>query len=256
MRRLVYVALTVALAMSCSIKEDRTDCPCRLVLDFSEIDTSIVKYLDVLATNDGDVAFRDRVLAEDFKDEYVRDVPHGEMRVNVWCLGEERIDDEHGVVIPYGCECPVLYMRSFVADTRDQLCRETVQVHKNFCRLTVLVEGAEEFLYSLTFKGNVDGYSLDGLPSEGDFACVAYPGESGNLQAGLPRQVDASLVLEVDDGTSVLKTFALGEYIVNGGYDWTAEVLEDVTVTLNYQMTYVKISISGWDREYFYNIIL
>ena len=60
MRRLVYVALTVALAMSCSIKEDRTDCPCRLVLDFSEIDTSIVKYLDVLATNDGDVAFRDR----------------------------------------------------------------------------------------------------------------------------------------------------------------------------------------------------
>ena len=102
----------------------------------------------------------------------------------------------------------------------------------------------------------MDEYSLDGLPSEGDFACVAYPGESGNLQAGLPRQVDASLVLEVDDGTSVLKTFALGEYIVNGGYDWTAEELEDVTVTLNYQMTYVKISISGWDREYFYNIIL
>lgn len=256
MERLVYIALTMALVLSCSVKEDRTGCPCRLVLDFSEIDTAVVKSLDILATHGGNVVFRDRVRARDFDAGFVRDVPHGDVRLNVWCIGEERIDDKHGVVIPYGCECPVLYMRSFLADTRGELCRETVQVHKNFCRLTVLVKGIEKPVYSLTFKGNVDGYRLDGLPSEGDFACVAYPGESGNLQAGLPRQVDASLVLEVDDGTSVLKTFALGEYIVDGGYDWTAEELEDLTVVLDYQITYVKVTISGWDKEYFYNIIL
>lgn len=256
MGRLFYMALTMAFAISCSIKEDRTDCPCSLVLDFSEIDTALVKSLDVLATCDGVMLFRDSISARDFKNEFIRDVPHGDVRLNVWCIGEKRIDNEHGVVIPYGCECPLLYMKSFVADTRGEVCRETVKVHKNFCRLTVLVEGIEDPLYSLTFKGNVDGYSLDGLPSEGDFSCVAYPGENGDLQAGLPRQTDASLVLEVDDGTSVLKTFALGEYIVNGGYDWTAEELEDLTVTLDYQITYIKVIVSGWDKEYFYNIIL
>lgn len=256
MERLIYLVLIVALTLSCSIKEDRTECPCRLVLDFSEIDTTFVKSLDVLATHEGEIVFRDRVPLKDFEHEFIRDVPHGDVRLSVWCIGDEYIDDRHGVVIPYGCECPVLYMKSFLADTRGELCRETVLVHKNYCRLTVEVKGAEESLYSLTFKGNVDGYSLDGLPSEGDFASVAYPDESGCLQTGLPRQVDASLLLEVDDRTSVLKTFALGEYIINGGYDWTAEELEDLTVTLDYQVTYIKVSISGWDKEYFYNIIL
>ena len=256
MGRLVYIALTLALAVSCSIKEDRTDCPCRLVLDFSQIDTAFVKSLDILATCGGEIVFRDSVSARDFEEEFIRDVPHGDVRLNVWCIGEKRIDDEHGVVIPYGCECPVLYMKSFVADTRGELCREIVHVHKNFCRLTVLVEGTDDPLYSLTFKGNVDGYNLDGLPSTGDFACVAYPGNGGDLQAGLPRQVDASLLLEVDDGTSILKTFALGEYIINGGYDWTAVELEDLTITLDYQVTYIRITVSGWDKEYFYNIVL
>ena len=256
MRRLVYIALTVILAVSCSVKEDREECPCRLVLDFSEIDTTLVKSLDIMATFEGGVVVRDSVMARDFDEDFVRDVPHGDVRLNVWCIGEKRIDIEHGVVIPYGCECPVLYMKSMVVDTRGESCQETIHVHKNFCRLTVLVTGAEELPYSLTFKGNVDGYQLDGLPSEGDFSCVAYPGDNGDLQAGLPRQMDASLLLEVDDGTSVLKTFALGEYIVSGGYDWTAQELEDLTVTLDYQITYIRITVSGWDKEHFYNIIL
>ena len=256
MRRWVYIALLVAFTGGCSIKENREDCPCRLVLDFSEIDTVLVKSLNVLATCNGKTVFSDHVSANDFAEEYVREVPHGDVRLNVWCVGEERIDDRLGVVIPYGCECPVLYMKSFVADTRGEVCRENVLLHKNFCRLTVLLEGVEEPPYSLTFKGNVDGYRLDGRPSEGDFSCVAYPGEEGSLQAGLPRQLDASLVLELDDGTSVQKTFALGEYIVNSGYDWTAEELEDLTVTLDFQITYVKITVAGWEKEYFYNIIL
>ena len=256
MGRLFYIALTIAVAVSCSIKENRADCPCRLILDLSDIDTVLVKSLDILATYDGGMLFRESIMARDFKDEFVRDVPHGEVRLNVWYIGEEHIDNEQGVVIPYGCECPLLYMKSFVADTMGELCRETVMVHKNFCRLTVVVEGVEEPPYSITFKGNVDGYSLDGFPSEGEFSCVAYPGTEGNLQAGLPRQVDASLLLEVDDGTSVLKTFALGEYIISSGYDWTAEELEDLTVTLDYQLTQISIMVSGWDKEYFYNIIL
>ena len=188
--------------------------------------------------------------------EYICDVPHGDLRLNVWYITEERIDNEFGVVIPYGCECPVLYMASFMVDTWGESCREVVRVHKNYCRLTVVVEGVDDPPYSLTFKGNVDGYKLNGLPSEGDFACVAYPGEEGKLQAGLPRQVDDSLILEVDDGTTVLKTFALGEYIIKGGYDWTTEELQDLTITLDYQITYIKIAISAWDNEYFYNVIL
>ena len=256
MIRSICIALIVVMSVACSVKENRENCPCKLVLDFSEIDTSLVKSLNILATCDGDVAYSGQVSAIDFEREYVCDVPHGDLRLNVWCVSEERIDNELGVVIPYGCECPVLYMNSLMIDTWGESCREVVHVHKNYCRLTIVVEGVEDPPYSLTFKGNVDGYKLNGLPSEGAFACVAYPGEEGRLQAGLPRQVDDSLVLEVDDGTTVLKTFALGEYIIKGGYDWTTRELQDLTVTLDYQITYIKIAISAWDNEYFYNVIL
>ena len=38
----VCVVLAAALA-SCSVKENRNDCPCSLMLDFSEVDSVVVK---------------------------------------------------------------------------------------------------------------------------------------------------------------------------------------------------------------------
>lgn len=256
MRGIFTAALVVLFLGSCSVKEDRYSCPCRLSLDFSGVDTDVVGPVFLLATLDGEVVFSDSVGAAAVKEDYVREVPHGNLRVNAWCAPRERIDEENGVVIPFGCECPPIYMHSFMADTRGEVCHEKVTMSKNHCRLTVRVEGCEEMPYSLTFRGNVDGYDLDGLPSDGDFACVAYPGEAGSSEAVLPRQLDSSLMLEVDDGTSVAKTFAVGEYILASGYDWSSENLEDVTIVLDYYLTYITISVQEWDKEYIYDITL
>lgn len=249
-----YVALfvAVALAAGCSVKEDREACPCRLVLDFGDVDTAIVKSLNVQAVCEGEVVFGDVVYADDFGAEYVREVPRGVLKINVWSGG----DEGYGMVIPYGCECPPIYMGSVMADARGETCREYIDVCKNHCRLTVLVEGMTDVPYSFTFRGNVSGYGSDGSPSYGDFSCVAYPGLTGESQAVLPRQLDSSLLLDVDDGTAATKTFALGEHIAASGYDWTLEDLADMTVVLNYYITYVRIIIQKWDKEFVYDIIL
>lgn len=253
----VFVVLAAFLLMSgCSVKEDRTDCPCRLVLDFRNIDTSVVSSLNLLAVMDGEPVFQDVVGSDAFDSEYIRYVPHGDVRINIWAGAQESIVVRQGVVIPYGCECPPIFMHSFVADTRGESWHENVCMHKNHCRLTVQMDGVSEIPYSLTLKGNVDGYGLDGGPSTGDFSCVAYPGAEGESHVLLPRQMDASLLLEVDDGTSALKTFAIGEYIVSSGYDWNAQDLADIAVTLDYYITDIRISVQGWDKEYTYNITL
>jgi hypothetical protein len=72
--------------------------------------------------------------------------------------------------------------------------------------------------------------------------------------AVLPRQIDASLMLEVDDGKGGYKAFALGQYIVSSGYDWTAEDLEDITVTLDYALTEIRLVIGGWESVYEYEM--
>lgn len=252
MRTFVALFVVVALAAGCSVKEDREACPCRLVLDFGSVDTAVVKSLNIQAVCDGNVVFEDVLYADDFDSEYVRDVPRCVLKINVWSGG----DEGYGMVIPYGCECPPIYMGSVLADACGETCCKYIEVHKNHCRLTVLVEGMADVPYCFTFRGNVSGYGFDGRPSYGDFSCVAYPGLTGESQAVLPRQLDSSLLLDVDDGTAATKTFALGEHIAACGYDWTSEELSDMTIVLNYYITYVRIIIQGWDKEFVYDMTL
>ena len=45
----LVVLLTVLAAVGCSVKENRQNCPCRLMLDLTSIDTSSVKVLNIHA---------------------------------------------------------------------------------------------------------------------------------------------------------------------------------------------------------------
>ena len=249
----VFFLLVFFMAAGCSVKEDRQECPCRLVMDFSEVDTSLVGEVNVVAVFSGSIVFSDRIVKEDFSGEYVREVPRCAMHVNVWG-GEGTDDDLH---IPYGCECPRLYTHFFEPDTGREEWREKVSLKKNHCRLTVLLEGREDMPYSLTFRGNIDGYGYDGFPSGGDFACVAYPSADGGSQVVVPRQKDSSLLLDVEDMESaVSRTFAIGEYMAAAGYDWTKAELEDAVVVIDYYLTGIRITFKEWDKDYTYDIIL
>jgi len=263
--------MCVALVAGCSVKEDRSECPCVLMLDLTELDTAYVKSVNVLAVSADGVVLDDYVSAADFEAGYRKEVPHGFIQVNVWSDGGGTVggsgvrSEDSGVQgrdagrivhIPYGVECPPVYLHSFVADTRGEACRECVHLNKNHCRLTVMMPDGSYVPYSLTFKGMVDGYDIRGMPSGGDFSCVAYPSDVGESCVVLPRQVDNSLVMEVDDGVPHTKRFAIGEYLDKGGYDWNAASLADVTVILDYTLTVVTIRIVGWEKEYVYDVIL
>ena len=82
----------------------------------------------------------------------------------------------------------------------------------------------------------------DNLPGSRETALVR--------ELSLPRQKDASLKLSVLEKTSVLKTFALGNYICQSGYDWTAENLQDIVVKIDYACTRVSIVVGPWEHSY------
>ena len=254
----VWIVFLVGVAMitACSVKEEREECPCTLMLDFSGLDGEAVKSVSVVAVSADGLVLNERVGAESFGQKYVRKVPHGFIQVSVWSGDQRGVYGENIVHIPYGLECPPVHLYSFLADTRGESCSEKVLLNKNYCGLTVMMADGTYVPYSLTFKGGINGYDMSGKPSSGEFACVAYPAENGDSKAMLPRQIDDSLILEVDDGVPHLKRFALGEYLRRAGYDWTLPSLEDVTVVLDYSLTSVTIQISGWDKEDVYNIIL
>lgn len=252
--------MTCILCMSvfagCSIKEDRSVCPCRLVLDFSDVDTLTVRAADLMVSSSDGLIFKDSVDFAAVGKEYVADVPHGELMVNVWSGAEGFHDEDEGIVIPFGYGCPPVFMHSSSVDAVGEICREKVVMHKNHCRLSVEVKGRDDVPYSLTVRGNVCGYMTDGSPAEGAFSCVAYPDGGGKVTVSLPRQLDNSLLLDIDDGSGIMKTFALGEYIAASGYDWTAPDLEDLSIVVDYFATVLTIHVRWWDKEYEFDIVL
>lgn len=246
--------LSVCLLAGC-IKEDRTACPCRLVLDFSDVDTSVVRSADLLMRSDEGFDYSDRIDVSGFES-YMVTVPRSQLSVYAWAGAGHCLGTDMSVTIPYGEECPRVFLHVSQPDADCELVEEKVVLRKNHCVLTVQVEKGEDYPFILTVKGKVNGYGRDFKPSVGDFSCRAFPDTSGLCHVVLPRQLDSSLILEVDDGTESVKTFAIGESVIAGGYDWTAPELDDVTVMLDYSLTEVALEIVEWNSEHIYDVII
>lgn len=259
MRRMSFVLCAiVALCVfaGCSVKEDRSLCPSRMVLDFTGLDTDMIGSVCLLGTGPDGIVLRDHVKSSDFDKTYVREMPYGKLRLNFWSGADGYISDKDGLVIPFGDECPAVYMSSSEHEVVEERWEHKVSLKKNYCCITVAVIGMDTMPYGLSLSGNVKGYGLDGSPLEGEYGFIAYPGEDGKAVIRVPRQLDASLMLIVDDSNMVRKSFALGEYIAESGYDWTADELEDISVTLDFSVSYSTLIINKWDEEYVFDIVL
>ena len=250
------VTSVVMLVLSCSVKEDRDVCPCRLFLDLGDVDTSVVKYAELVLTASDGFCSRDTLDVENIRDGYAADVPRGSVGVGVYWGAAGSVGDDGRLGIDYGNECPQVYMHSSLISADGESVVERVRMRKNHCIMTIRVQSETDFPFRLEAKGLVDGYESGGEPSNGDFMYAMYVDDEGKCQLGLPRQTDNSLVLEVHDRTGVLRSFALGEYVMASGYDWAAEDLQDMTVSLDYALTSVMISVEDWDEEYVFNVVM
>lgn len=246
----------IILYGGCSVKEDRTACPCRILLDFSGVDTSVVTAVDILVNASGGFVHEKCLQADDLTAIHTVSVPQGTVNINVSAGADGMVSDDGTLVIPYGSECPEVYMHCSGFEALGELVRHDVSLKKDHCVLTVYVKADEEFPFDLSLRGNVNGFTRLGNPSEGKFMCSAGYGSDGGFRAVIPRQIDSSLKLEVNDGSEMLKVFALGEYLEASGYDWGAVNLENVTVSLDYSLTRLTVLVEGWDNEYSYDVII
>ena len=212
--------------VSCSIKEDRGDCPCRLMLDFSENDTVSVRSAMLLLNASEGFSLADTLQCVDFDEEYQALVPCGNVNVMAWYGGEGYVTGKTGLRIPYGEDCPEIYMSFFNVEAEGEVLRREVRLQKNHCKATLYVQSEEMFPYRLVVRGDVGGYGSDGTPSVGEFMYELELSEDMVGWVILPRQIDESLSLEVWEGDSVLKVFTLGRYISAVGYDWSLENLD------------------------------
>lgn len=235
-------AFIFCLVPGCSIKEDRDSCPWVLTLNMSEVEDDD---FDALMVGVYGVSELSDTLSPPFEEEYVFYLERGSNEVSIASVAT----DNGSTVIGYGSDCPELWLWYREWNFYGEAAADTVKMHKQYCCLTLKAVSAledESYPFALVVTGNVSGYERDGTPVEGDFYVIRNPSSQGWCSLNLPRQTDNSLRLELMSESETVRTFAIGEYIAESGYDWDAEDLEDITMEIDFAKTTIKLSTDRW----------
>ena len=240
-----------AILISCSVKEERGGCPCRLEVDISEaspsggIVSSRIETRESVMTINTDPATESLLTA---------DVPKG--YVNVTCIQGIRSNRNDGtdVIIPEGFEADsiMVSLNKILCSGENASCK--AMFHKNWATLTILEanEPGRAYPYDIHIRGNINGLRLlSGKPLEGSFHCEASRHTSeGTVLARIPRQKPdgKGLTLELvpfrEDGIG--KVYDLSDLISSSGYDWTTEDLNDIRLYIDHAGCLTGIRVIDW----------
>ena len=239
--RIAVLAMAAGLFVSCSIKSDRSDCPCRL----SIVMPSPPERMELTMLRGGERRLDTVLFASDFD---------GGVCSFAITKGKYVFSAHDGCEnVAQGSQADSLYAWSSVSEldaTGDELTLYP-GLGKQFATLFVeiLTEDSGECDCDLVFGGEIDGLDITSLlPVRGLFRYRPERESSGEYSVRIPRQNASgeglSLELSDDDGHSVLLPIA--RYVSSTGYDWTEESLKDIYVSVNCAFSGFGIDIEDW----------
>ena len=155
-------------------------------------------------------------------------------------------DGECWFRIREGSSCPEIWTAHSRVNTGSDRAVVHCNLRKNHCRIRIIFKGTGS--YAFRARGNVCGYGYDGEPYPGNFLADAEADEDGSLYVCVPRQYDNSLMLDLISGDGGVRSFAIGNYLAESGYDWGSDDLHDATITIDYAATAVTFTIDKWSR--------
>ena len=257
LRACLALAAGLALLHGCSIREDRTQCPRYVTVDLSEVRAQELMdegyetlHLGLVPATDAGLmsAGRTSLPLESLPREVEFETSREELRLWGICCDALDYSGEGEIIIPKGSACPSFYgFRAIVAESGDTVV--PMQLHKDFCNVSIRFREGYSRSCGYSISGTVCGCDGEGNPIDGEFEHNLEPDADGNCSVCIPRQKDGSLRLRISGGEEVLRVFAIGEYILQSGYDWTAADLEDISVTVSFVSSTATFSIDMWQKS-------
>lgn len=248
-KRLCISLLAFGGLASCTVKEDRAECPCRLSVLI--VDGRAEKTPLTFAVSGAKTILEERLSGGSAQLVDAFEIPRGLWQSFVYAgLSEGRLQ---GAVarIPQGMASDPLYAGASALDATGEEVSSQLDLHKQYAAVTL---DLREFLTSeagveLVARGNVNGMDLALLaPVKGPFECALEPVEDRVYRFLAPRQLDASLELGIVFPGEPEYTFPLGAAIAGQGYDWTAADLQDITLALSLAQLDFGIDVRAWEE--------
>lgn len=272
-RSLMIKSLCSAFVLaSCSVKEDRSSCPCILRLDVSDGERFQEKgFMLQIASGNSAVEVRENVSVYDFPKGYDILVSKGLKSVSALLghagcrLSGTRLTAGEGKYFE-----PVFFYNGLVP-CLEETASDTVRLHKEFAGLIVEFVDFEnrKFNLDLYVVSPVNGFDIQrARPLKGEmkarlisdkdkasyeawmpFSDIDTLGRSNRLFRFLvPRQNDGTLVLEIlRKSGEILDTLPIGQMLMDVGYNWENKDLDDAIIRIDSSKSEINIVISDWE---------
>ena len=243
----LLAGLLAGLLPSCSIKEDRGECPCWLQVYAG--DAGALAPVLTLSLWNGDELCRETVPTEASL-VLDRAVPKGAVTVSAHTPLHRMRREGSLLLIPDGSECDSLFAHHGVVSCGGEAARDTVRLRAQFAVVNIAVVNLEPgvaYPYDLVVRSTVDGYDLlGGSPHAGSHSLPLRPVSEGVYRFRVPRQADGSMMLDLLMGGTLIDSLPIGEHLVRAGYDWTAPELPEIRIEVDYGRSEPHIVIEPW----------
>lgn len=255
-RKLICCALGFVLLGSCSVKSDRTQCPTLLCLDLSGGDE---KSMDIyIKGSDTPYRHATRISKEAGENAQVSfEIDKGKTSI-VAVSGLHECFIEDGTLFgPDGGPMDEIFAFSADFEAEGDVKLIDGELHRQSAFLFLDIAGSDEdnYPFYVGVKSNTCGLDLMSLsPVKGGFSAMLHPILGVSHRICLPRQADDSLSLEfydsqmLRDASAPVESLDIGLIISESGYDWNAEDLDDIYVSLDYSDASVSVRVMPWHR--------
>lgn len=240
-KRALFPFLVFLCLCSCTVLEDRSSCPCTLSL----VPLSFSGRVHIMLEAPG--GFLREEWVEDLDGESFR-IPAEMLRCCVVQGAEPGPDGSW--IIPLSEDCPELRVYKSRIDARRAAVTDTVVLHKYFCVMDICIDpSGPGGVGRVQVRSTTAGYDRYGESLQGVFCHSPSPLGGGSFRLRLPRQLSSDLEIDVEflSGSRVL--FPLGVYLDSLGYDWSAEDLEDVRISIDSRSSTVRIITEEWQKS-------
>lgn len=246
------MALLLQLLCSCSMKEDRMECPCYVSVKSDTEEDCLVTFY----TSGGSIIDRKTMTAEELSSgENWTKIEKGDFQVSV--LQGWRDMELSGVTVLSGRrgeESAGVYCASSAeyAVEDDLTVHEALQ--KQYADITLDFGDASAGLYPYSLKVTSSLHSLDILTLEaaaGSYEIEPEVGSDNTAVFRMLRQSDTEPInIYMYDGITgePVADFDLNWYILRTGYSWKAEYLSDIRVLIDFARLELTIHINDWNR--------
>ena len=241
MRRIrcfAMLSMTILLA-SCSVKEDRSDCPCWITVTANETMSLSAWYgsQKILDNHIGGLV------------DYT--VPRGIV---------DLVASNGAFTVPVGEQMDELFAQLQHLDTDGEFANTGIELKKQFATVSIDFKDEDDGRtgYDLLVTGSVAGANPHTLePQEGLFRCIPEPITEGRgYTFRAPRQKDESLTLLLQAEGETVDIIPLGELIRKAGFDWKRESLGDVAILCDLPARTFTISVMDWEGPVTFEITI